>query len=76
MWILLVLSSSHGSIYLFTMIDRTTRWPEVLGPPSQLSLVLVLSSLPGFQDLEFLQFSRWTEVLSSRLLSGLEFVLC
>ena len=34
----------------------------------------MLSFLPGFQDSEFLQFTRWTEVLSSCLLSGLEFV--
>ena len=46
-----------------------------LCPPSQLSLVLVLSFLPGFQDSEFLQLSHLIEVRSSRLQSGLEFVL-
>ena len=71
------LPSSHGFTYLFTMIDRTTRWPEAvpLSSISAESCALALIS-PGFQDLEFLQFSRLTEVLNSLLLSGLEFVLC
>ena len=77
MWILLVLCPLVKAILIFSpwLTEPRDGRRSFLCPPSPMNPVFMLSSQPGYQDLEFLQFSHWTEVASSRLLFGLEFAL-
>ena len=77
MWILLVLCPLVKPTLIFSprLTEPRDGRRSFLCPPSLLSHVFMLSSQPGHQGSEFLQFSRQTEVPSSCLLCGLEFAL-